>query len=474
MEKIECDIAVIGAGPGGYPAAIRASQNGAMKGLKVVLIEAKEMGGTCLNRGCIPSKVLIANAEAWHQVQNANEFGISVKGASFDYGKMAERKDKIVSGIRKGLEGLLASNLLTILHGYAQFTSPTELKVIGKDNAIVTCKKIIIATGSEPRQIEAFPFDYEKIHDSTSLLALEKLPKSLVIIGGGVIGCEFASLFATLGVEVTILELLPRILPMEASEVSQALTQAFKKRGITIETGVQVQGIDKTKGGVAVKIADGRAFPAEMALVSVGRTLNTSKIGLDKAGIAPLANGMIPVDDKMETPVKGIYAIGDIASKWWLAHVATHQGIVAADNACGIEAHMHYDAVPSVIFTYPEIATVGLSLEDAHKKGHKAKIGAFPFQALGKSKAANQTEGFAQVVVDETTGEILGAQVVGYEASTLISEVVLAMTNELTAECIADTIHAHPTFAEAWLEAAYLAIGKPLHMPPKLSKKKAS
>lgn len=461
--KTHFDIAVIGGGPGGYPAAIRAAQ----LGKSVALIEAKEMGGTCLNRGCIPSKTLIANAEVLSQIQNANTFGITVSDVTIDYPAMAKRKDQVVTDIRKGLEGLIKSNQITVFRGHGKFISSKEIKITGQDNLIITADKTIIATGSEPRNIPAFPFDYERIHDSTSLLELKKLPKSIVIVGGGVIGCEFASLYATLGVKVTVLELLPRILPMEEKGVSEALSKAFQKKGIAVHTQTQVAGIDRTAKGVSVRLADGQTFPADIALVSVGRSLNTGAIGLDKIGIAVKENGMIPVNEKMETVVHGIYAVGDIASKWWLAHVASHQGLVAANNACGYSAEMHYNAVPSVTFTHPEVGTVGMTLEDALKNGYQATVGAFPFQALGKSQAIHQTDGFAQIVLDKRTGQILGAQVVGYEASTLITQMALAIANELTVECITETIHPHPTLAEAWLEAAFVGIGMPLHLPPK-------
>lgn len=467
MDKKKFDVAVLGGGPGGYPAAIRAAQ----KGKKVALIEAKEMGGTCLNRGCIPSKALIASAEAWHRLHEATQLGIHIQGASFDYRQMAKHKDEVVDRMRKGLEGVIAANQITVFRGYGQFISPREIKVMGQDNVMIEADKVIIATGSEPRVIPAFPFDYERIHDSTSLLALTALPKSMIIVGGGVIGCEFASLLNALGVAVTILELLPRILPMEAEEVSQALNQSFLKRGIKIETGVKVEGIDKTDGGVVARLADGRTFEADMALVSVGRSLNTRNIGLEKAGVTVQDNGLITVNSQMETNVKGIYAVGDIASRWWLAHVATHQGVIAAENACGGQAHMHYNAIPSVIFTHPEIGTVGLTREEALKQGYKAKIGAFPFQALGKAQATLQPDGFAQIVIDEKTGQILGAQVFGYEATTLIAEMALAITNELTIECISETIHAHPTISEVWGEAALMAEGLPIHLPPHRAKR---
>lgn len=457
------DIVVIGGGPGGYPAAIRAAQ----QGRKVALVESKDLGGTCLNVGCIPTKTLLASAEELQRVRNAEKMGILTGGVSFDFAKMSARKDDVVLKIRKSLEGLIASNQITLFRGTGKLLSPTEVQVSGQDNALLKTEKIIIATGSRPRDLPNFRFDHERILSSDSILALKKLPKSLIIIGGGVIGCEFASLYNDLGVEVTILEVLPDIIPMEANNLSVHLTRDFKKRGIKIETAVSVESAVSSKEGVKVKLANGKEHVADLLLVSVGRAFNTSNIGLDKAGVKVDEKGAIPVNEKMETNVPGIYAIGDITGRWQLAHVASHQGLVAADNALGKPAQMHYNAVPSVIYTDPEIASVGMTLDQAIKNGHEATLGSFPFNALGKSQAALQTEGFAQIVVDKRTGQILGAQVLGHEASSLISEMTIAIANELTVESITETIHAHPTIAEAWLEAALLANEMPLHWPPK-------
>lgn len=462
------DVAVIGAGPGGYPAAIKAAQNGK----SVALIEAKDVGGTCLNRGCIPSKALIANADLVHQIKRSELFGIKIDGFSFDYQSMIDRKNTIVSNLRKSLETLIASNGITLFRGYGRFISPKEIKITGKDSQIIYAEKIIIATGSEPREVSAFPCDGERILDSTSLLEMKTLPQSIVIIGGGVIGCEFASLYQTLGVDVTILEMLPTIISTECQSVSQALTTAFQKKGIKIYTNVTVEGIDHSKKGVIVKTNDGKSYEADIALVAVGRVLNTRDVGFDKAGILVDDKGFILVNDKMETNVDGIYAIGDITSRWWLAHVATHQGLVAASNAVGISSRMHYNAIPAIIFTEPEVGSVGLCLEKALEKGYQAVLGAFPFQALGKAQATHQTEGFAQIVIDKKTGQILGAQVVGFEAATLIAEMGVAITNELTVECLTETIHAHPTIAEVWMEAAFASTGMPLHFPPSKKKNK--
>jgi dihydrolipoamide dehydrogenase len=271
-------------------------------------------------------------------------------------------------------------------------------------------------------------------------------------------------------VKVIILEALPSIVMLQGKSVAESLTRAFAKKGVEIQTGVMVEGIDHSPQGLSVRLKDKPAVPCDIALVSVGRKIISAGLGIEKAGVIVSDKGMIPVNDKMETNVPGIYAIGDVTGKYMLAHVASHQGIIAAANACGQSAHMHYNAVPAVIFTNPEIATVGMTLEQAQEAGYQAAIGKFPFQALGKSIAAIETEGFAQVIVDKKTGQILGAQVVGHEASTLIAEMGLAIANELTVDCVADTIHAHPTVAEAWLEAALLANDTPIHFPPKVKK----
>jgi len=466
MDKKKFDLIVIGSGPGGYVAAIRAAQHG----LKTALIEAGELGGTCLNRGCIPSKALIANAEVLRKVREAASYGVSCQNVAFDYAAMKERKDGVVKNIRNGLEGLIKSNQITIFNGYGKFLSPREVKVTGQDNEVLEADKIIIATGSEPRPLPLIPFDHEVVHDSTSLLNLTKLPKRLFIVGGGVIGCEFACLHNAFDVEVTIFEVLPSILPMEGKNVSDLLARSFKKRGIKIETNAVIDRVDRSPNGISFHLADGRQLEADMALVSVGRKFNSENLGLEKIGLALAPNGSIPVNEHLETTVPGVYAIGDVTGKWVLAHVASHQGLIAADNAAGIKNVMHENAVPSVIFTDPEIGTIGLTLERAIQQGYDATIGKFPFQALGKAQATIQTEGFAQIVVDKPTGQILGAQVVGYGASTLIAEMAIAISNELTVQSIGDTIHAHPTIAEAWMEAAFIASDMPLHLPPRPKK----
>lgn len=461
------DIAVIGSGPGGYPAAIKAAQ----LGKKVAIIEAREIGGTCLNRGCIPSKALIYNASIWNKIQHASDYGIHIEKATFDFSKMKERKDQVVGKVRKNLESLLLSNNITIIRGYGKIISQNEIAVNGLENGIVNTQKIIIATGSEPKNISAFPFDYQKIHDSTSILELTQLPQSIAIIGGGVIGCEFASLYNAFGVEVTILEMMPSILPQEDPNLSKALSKIYTQKGIKILTEVKVLGIKNLDNHVQITLDGKDSIESDIALVCVGRSLNTEKIGLDKVGIIVEPNGILRVNDKMETNVPNIYAIGDIASKWWLAHVATHQGIIAASNACGEEAHINYDAIPNVIFSDPEIASVGMTLSEALSRGYEATQGNFPFQALGKSQATMETEGFGQIVFDKKSRAILGAQVIGSDASTLIAEMALAIANELTLDCLIETIHAHPTVSEIWLETGLFGNETPLHLPLKKRRK---
>lgn len=458
--KQKFDVVVIGSGPGGYPAAIRAAQ----RGKRVALIEAGLWGGTCLNYGCIPSKALIACAEMVERMGHASSFGIQTSPITFDYAAMVARKDQLVEQIRKSLEKLL-QGYATLIQGHATFTGKKTLSITGKTPMEIEADSIIIATGSTPRNLSAFPFDEEYILDSTALLNRKTLPKSIAIVGGGVIGCEFASLYSLLGVKVTLIEMLPSLLPMECTAVSQALTRAFKKRGITIETGTKLEKIEKSASGVELTLQD-KKLTAEIALVAVGREMHLSALNLEKTGIIQKRPDRIEVNSQMETSVKGIFAVGDIASPWWLAHVATHQGLVAADNASGHPAHMDYSSVPNVIFTHPEIATVGLCPEKAKEKYPQAKTVIFPLQILGKAQAMGQTEGFTQLVVEPTHGQILGAQIVGHGASMLISEMVIALRNELTLECLYESIHPHPTFGESWMEAALMAANLPLHTPP--------
>lgn len=462
-ERKKHDVVVIGSGPGGYVAANKAAQ----LGKSVAIIEKGFLGGCCLNVGCIPTKTLIANASVYHQIKRAADFGITTGPIAFHYDQMKERKDHVVQKLRSGVEGLLKSNKVTIYRGSAQFDAPHVLKVIGQDNVFIEADKIIIATGSIPMDVKAFPCDDKRILNSTSILELTEVPKSLAIIGGGYIGCEFASLFAELGVKVTILEALPSILTAQGATVSQFMTKAFTAKGVTIQTNIAVKSIENRGNDVHITLADGSTLDADLALVSVGRKVYTEGLMIEKAGLKTTERGFLETNDKMETEVPGIYAIGDVTGKWMLAHVASHQGIVAASNAAGTESKMHYESVPAVVFTSPEIATVGLTLEQAIQAGYTAVAGMFPFVALGKAQAAMDTDGFSQVIVDKKTGQILGATCIGHEASNLIAEMALAIQNELTLESVVDTIHAHPTVSESWHEAAAIANETPINYPPK-------
>lgn len=460
------DVVVIGGGPGGYPAAIKAAQSGA----KVALIEADLLGGTCLNRGCIPTKTLIANADTLHKVKQAAENGITCKGISVDYATMVQRKDEVVTQIRKNLETLMGANRIAVFQGKGQLLSATQIKVTGNVNATFSARNIILATGSRPRDLSVCPCDHKRILNSDSVLELKTLPRRLIVIGGGYIGCEFASLFNALGVDVTILEVMPTLIPTESPKVAAVLSQSLAKRGVKIETNVLVEGVDADAKELRVKVAGGKVFPTDLILVSVGRSFCTDGIGLEKAAVKVDSKGFIPVDDTMATNVPHIYAVGDVTGKVQLAHVATHQGLVAARNATGQTATMHYDAVPSAIFTVPEIGSVGLTLEKALEQGLPAVAGSVPFTILGKALALSETEGFAQIVFNPQSGQIYGAQAIGYQAAGLIAEMALAIANELTIESIIETIHAHPTFAEIWSEAAMVAAGTPLHMAPRKTK----
>lgn len=457
------DCVVIGAGPGGYVAAITAAQ----AGLKTALIEEREAGGTCLNRGCIPSKALLSAAEIVNQIRHANQFGIHVDNFSIDYPAMVQRKDSVVRSIRDGLNGLIRSNKITVFSGRGSLISSTEVKVLGETSSVIKARAIILATGSEPRAFPGIPFSPSspRILCSTGVLNLKELPQKLAIIGGGVIGCEFASLFHTLGSKVTVIEASQQILALNNPDISKTMLDKFSRQGLRFILGASVSAIQDMGDRVRITI-NGNDEEYDYVLVSIGRRLNTENIGLDKAGVICDERGVIPTDSTMRTNIPNIYAIGDITGQWQLAHVASHQGIVAARNIAGHRDEIDYSAVPSVIFTFPEVATVGLSPSVAQQQGIPVKITKFPFRAIGKAVAMGEADGFAAIISHETSQQILGAYVIGPHASSLISEITLAVRNELTLPCIYETIHAHPTLAEIWAESALLAVDTPLHMPP--------
>lgn len=460
MEKI-FDCVVIGSGPGGYVAAITAAQ----QGLKTALIEDQLAGGTCLNRGCIPSKALLVGANLCTQIKHAEQFGIHVDSFSINYPAMVQRKDRVVTSIRQGLEGLIRSNKITLFRGRGSLISSYEVKVQGTDEAILKTKNIILATGSEPRPFPGVAFS-PRILCSTGILNLQTLPKKLAIIGGGVIGCEFASLFNALGVDVTIIEAAKDILAVSNADISKTMANKFTNQGIRILTSATISLLEDC-GEYAKMNVNGTEETFDYVLVAIGRSLNTSNIGLNQAGVICDERGIIPTDEMMRTNVPNIFAIGDITGKWMLAHVASHQGIIAGKNAAGHQEIMDYNTIPSVIFTFPEIALVGLSLQEAQQQNIPAKLHKFPFQAIGKAVAMAEADGFAAIISHESTQQILGAYVVGPHAASLIAEMTLAIKNELTLPCVYETIHAHPTLSEIWSESALLASNQPLHLPPK-------
>lgn len=461
-----CQDVVIGAGPGGYVAAIRLAQ----AGRQVVLVEAKELGGACLNVGCIPTKALLKNAEMVRSMKKAEIFGIHVDKFSLNFAKMQQRKATVVSDIKNGLRTLLEKNHIEIMQGFARFTTPHALNIEGA-NLSLSFENAIIATGSQPRDIPSIPCDHKNILNSTSILEIPCIPKSLAIVGGGYIGCEFASLFESLGSQVTIVEAAPRILSTQDEHISAFMQEHLTQLGIHIETNTQILKIENAGTTPTLHLSspnhqEKTTQSYEKVLIATGRSINTQPLHLEKAGVLTGPRQEIIVTDNMRTTVPHIYAIGDVTGLYMLAHVASHQGMVAAENIQGIPAKMRYNAVPSVVFTYPEFAAVGITQKEANKQEHSINIGKFPFQALGKAVASHDTEGFLEIFSDKQTNQVLGGQVIGSGASILIAQIALAVANELTLECLIHTIHAHPTLAEGWLEAALAAYGTPLHLPP--------
>jgi len=454
------DIVVIGGGPGGYVAAIRGAQAGAT----VAVIERQRVGGTCLNRGCIPTKALYYSAKTLSAVKKAEAFGVTTGEVGFDLGKAVARKDDIVTRLTGGIAQLLKGNGVELVSGKGVITGEGKVAATLEDGTVeeIAAKKIIIATGSEPALIPAFKIDGENVITSTEALNLTEIPKSLLIIGGGVMGCEFATLFSKFGSEVKIVELLPAILSTEDKQVVRVIAKAFKASGVEVMTEVMVESVDVTDGGVKTTLKDGAEIVTEKVLVSIGRSFNTQGIGLETVGVE-LENGHIKVNEKMETTAKGVYAIGDVVGGMLLAHVASVEGEVAVVNALGGDKKMDYSVIPAGIFTDPEIASVGLREKDANEQGLDVKVGRFPYAASGKALAMGEGDGFVQIVADATSDKILGASIVGAHATDLLGELTLAVRLGRTARDIIDTVHAHPTLPEVVLEAAEDVHAKAVH-----------
>jgi dihydrolipoamide dehydrogenase len=467
MQK-QYDIAILGGGPGGYVAAIRASQ----LGFKTVVIDKDNLGGICLNWGCIPTKSLLKNAELYDQVKNhGDDFGIKANGIEFDFNRIIKRSRDISERISKNVEMLIKKNKVDRIRGFGKLKSKNEIEISDdKDKKIDSIKAnhIIIATGARPRSIPAIPIDKKSIITSTEAMILEKLPKDLIVIGAGAIGIEFAYFYAVLGTKVTVIEMMKNILPIEDEEVSKALEKNFKKRGIEILTNAIVEKaeVKGKKVNVEVKVNDEKkSLSAEKVLNAIGVVGNVEGFGLEELGIEVEKN-MIKVDkETYATNVKGIYAIGDVIGPPWLAHVASAEGIHCVERIKGIvHPPIDYDNIPGCTYCQPQVASVGLTEAKAKEKGYDIKVGKFPFLASGKAFAVGEREGFVKLIFDAKYGEILGGHIIGNEATELIAEVALARSLEATGESIIKTIHAHPTLSESVMEAAANAYGEAIHI----------
>ncbi len=465
------DIIIIGSGPGGYVAAIRAGQ----LGLKTAIIEKEFLGGTCLNVGCIPTKALLRSAEVLTTARDARQFGIVAGDIQLDLPAVIARKDKIVLERRRGVEALMAKNKATVYSGTGSIAAPGKVVVTGKDGKQeLAAKAIIIATGSAPKSLPFAQIDEKTIISSTGALELTELPAHVAIIGAGAIGVEFASLLQEFGSKVTLIEALPQILPLEDKDSAAELARAFRSRGIRMLTAAKVTGVDKTGAGVVVHVtgSDGVAedIAADKLLMAVGRRPVTEHIGLEAAGVK-MERGFVVVDGNMRTSVKGVYAIGDCVvlegqgAHLQLAHVASAEGIVAVETIAGHDVKpLDYNAIPRAVYSHPEVASIGLTEEQAIQQGYELKIGKFPMRASSKSGILGERGGMVKLVTDAKYGEILGMHMVGPMATEIIAEIAVAKRLEATVEELAHTVHAHPTVAEAVMEAAHAALGGAIHI----------
>jgi len=462
MEKY--DLIVIGAGPGGYPAAIRAAQLGA----SVAIVEKEALGGTCLNWGCIPTKTLIASASLYWHMRHAQALGVSVEKASFDYAAMIKHKNQVVDKLRGGVAQLLKANGVTVFEGIAAFMTRNRLTIqrAGKESVALEAARIIIATGSSAA-LPAFLPKAATVVESRAFLDLPRLPARMIVLGGGVIGCELACMAAQLGVQVAIVEILEDILVMLDSDLrAEARRYMETQLKIRILTGKPLEQIKAGAQGVKGQVA-GEPVEADLLLAAVGRRPVTEKLALDKAGLKPNEKGYIEVNAACQTKAAGIYAIGDVNGGPQLAHAATAQGLLAAEHAIKPSGNLRAQIVPSCIFTAPEIAVAGLSEQEAKQQNRAVKTGKFHFAALGKAVASGETTGFVKWIADPATDQLLGAAAIGAHATELIATAVTAVQAELTATEFARTIQAHPTLAEAWMEAAHAVHARCIHAPPR-------
>ena len=470
------DVVVIGAGPGGYVAAIRAAQ---LK-QKVAIVDKQWLGGVCLNVGCIPSKSLLKNAEVAHTLlERGKDFGFSFDNLKLDFGAAFKRSRQVSDRLVKGVGFLMKKNNIAVFMGEARLTRPTTVTVKDKDGTPapaggaretteLTAKNIIVATGASAAVPGAWKVDGEKVVTYLEAIMQEKLPKSVIVIGSGAIGVEFSTVWRSYGVDVTIVEMLPRLVPLEDEEVSKELKKEFEKRGIQCLVNHKVESVEATANGVKVKVAsEGKetTLEADQALVAIGFRPNSQGLGLEDVGVKISDRGFVEINEKMQTSIPNIYAIGDVTGKLMLAHVGSAMGIVAAENIAGAETvTLDYEMMPRATFSNPQVASFGLTEAQAKERGYNIKVGRFPFQPNGKALGLGDYAGFVKIVVDEKYGEILGAHMIGPEVTELLPELTLAHMMELTPHEIARNVHAHPTLSEVLMEAAHGAEGTPIHM----------
>ena len=463
----EYDVVVIGAGPGGYVSAIRSAQ----LGLKVAIVEKKSLGGVCLNVGCIPSKALIKNADVAHTLrERSKEFGFSFDNLKLDYSVAYKRSRRTSDRLVRGVGFLMKKHDIDVYMGTAKLTAKDTVEVTPKEGEAesLKAKDIIIATGSHTFVIPGMKLDGKKVIDYEDAILRDTLPKSAVIIGGGAIGVEFATIWNAYGVELTVVEMLDHLLPLEDLEVAAEIEKAYKKRGINVMTKSKVQSVETTESGtkVTVQTEDGeKVIESDLTLVAIGFRPNSSGLGLEEIGVEINKRGFIEIDERMATNVEGIWAIGDVTGKLLLAHVASAMGIVAAENIAGVETvTLDYDMMPRATYSFPQTASFGYTEAQAVENGYDVSVGKFPFQPNGKALGLGEYQGFVKIISDKKYGEILGAQLVGPDVSELLPELTLAQRFELTVHEIARNVHAHPTLSEAVMEAAEAAQGEAIHI----------
>jgi dihydrolipoamide dehydrogenase len=462
------DVTIIGSGPGGYVAAIRAAQ----LGLKTAIVEKdKRLGGTCTLRGCIPTKQLLMSAHVYEQMQHAADFGVEASGIQLAFANVQKRKDKVVMKNSKGIEYLMKKNKITTFSGTGKLALPGKVEVTGADGTkqTINTRNIILATGSVVRPIPGFETDGAHVVSSDHILELKEVPKSLIVLGAGAVGVEFASVYSRFGADTTIVELMPRLVPLEDEEVSKELEKSFRKRGIKSQVDTKLDKLEKTADGVVVsgKTSKGEAvrLEAEMLLVAVGRMPYTEGVGLEGTKIK-VEKGFVQVDEFQQTGEKGVYAIGDVVPTPLLAHLASKEGIVAVEHIAGDKdvRPINLRLVPNCTYCDPEVASVGLTEAKAKEMGYDVKIGKFPFSASGKARILGEEEGFVKIVADSKYDEILGVHIIGPHATELIAEACVAMQLESTADELGRTMHAHPTVSEAVMEAAEGVHGLTVHI----------